>query len=240
VIERSVEASDRIEVKKERKREYGTVGSAIALHVIGHEFKSHYFQKEKRASSSIEERTVDNRKAVCASHTSLKRRRKEMKKRKKDRKRRKEVDAMWEERTSRKAKVQDMRVRKRSAVERKVKPVRKAGLEKGMGLLNKGSKKKRGVGKGRRSAETKERVSKRSMRCKKARRGVKGREKREKEARERKGKLGERGGEKTKVRNRCVDTGNGRSVVRWFRKSGRKVRERARRGKLEGVYRASW
>ena len=28
-----------------RQREYGTVGSAIALHVIGHEFKSHYFQK---------------------------------------------------------------------------------------------------------------------------------------------------------------------------------------------------
>lgn len=160
-----------------------------------------------------------------------------MKKRKKDRKRRKEVDAMWEERTSRKAKVQDMRVRKRSAVERKVKPVRKAALKKGKEL---GRKKKRGVGKGRRSAETKERVSKRSKRCKKARRGVKGIVKREKEARERKGKLGGRGGEKTKVRNRCVDTGNGRSVVRWFRKSGRKVRERARRGKLEGVYRASW
>lgn len=43
------------ESKKERngketgkKREYGTVGSAIALHVIGHEFKSHYFQKEEK------------------------------------------------------------------------------------------------------------------------------------------------------------------------------------------------
>lgn len=170
-----------------------------------------------------------------------------MKKRKKDRKRRKEVDAMWEERTSRKAKVKDMRVRKRSAVEREVKPVRKAAMSFPTGKMRKGaglgSKKKRGEqgqGKGRRSAETKERVSKRSMRCKKARRGVKGIEKREKEARERKGKLGGRGGEKTKVRNRCVDTGNGRSVVRWFRKSGRKVRERARRGKLEGVYRASW
>jgi ribosomal protein S14 len=195
------------------------------LHVIGHEFKSHYFQKEKGASSSIEERTVDNRKAVCASHTSL-RVGKEMKKRKKDRKRRKEVDAMWEERTSRKAKVQDMRVRKRSAVERKVKPVRKVALKKGVER----------VGKGRRSAETKERVSKRT----KGSRGVKGMVKREKEVRERKGKLEGRGGEKTKVRNRCVDTGNGRSVVRWFRKSGRKVRERARRGKLEGVYRASW
>lgn len=55
-----------------KARGYGTVGSAIALHVIGHEFKSHYFQGNKGgASSSIVERTVDNRKAVCASHTSL-------------------------------------------------------------------------------------------------------------------------------------------------------------------------
>lgn len=166
-----------------------------------------------------------------------------MKKRKKDRKRRKEVDAMWEERTSRKAKVQDMRVRKRSAVERKVKPVRKEALKKGKELGRKtkggrgvGSNRER-VGKGRRSAERKERVSKRS---KKGSRGVEVMGKREKEVRVRKGKLEGRGGEKTKVRNRCVDTGNGRSVVRWFRKSGRKVRERARRGKLEGVFRASW
>lgn len=61
------------------EREYGTVGSAIALHVIGHEFESHYFQSvggtKKRASSSIEERTVDNRKVVCASQTSLREKR---------------------------------------------------------------------------------------------------------------------------------------------------------------------
>jgi hypothetical protein len=29
--------------RKRKKGEYGTVGSAIALHVIGHEFESHYF-----------------------------------------------------------------------------------------------------------------------------------------------------------------------------------------------------
>ena len=44
----------------------------------------------------------------------------------------------------------------------------------------------------------------------------------------------------TKVRNRCVETGRGRSVIRWFRRSGRTVRERGRKGRLEGVYRVSW
>jgi ribosomal protein S14 len=53
-------------------------------------------------------------------------------------------------------------------------------------------------------------------------------------------KLGERGGKGSMVRNRCVETGHARSVRRWFRKSGLKVRERARQGKLEGVYRSSW
>jgi ribosomal protein S14 len=47
-------------------------------------------------------------------------------------------------------------------------------------------------------------------------------------------------GKVTKVRNRCVDTGRGRSVIRWFRRSGRQVRERGRKGRLEGVYRVSW
>ena len=47
-------------------------------------------------------------------------------------------------------------------------------------------------------------------------------------------------GTKTVVRNRCVSSGNGRSVRRWFRKSGLVVREMARRGKLEGVFRSSW
>lgn len=44
----------------------------------------------------------------------------------------------------------------------------------------------------------------------------------------------------TKVRNRCVETGRGRSVIRWFRRSGRTVREIGRKGRLEGVYRVSW
>jgi ribosomal protein S14 len=52
--------------------------------------------------------------------------------------------------------------------------------------------------------------------------------------------LDEREGRGTRVRNRCVRTGNGRSVRRWFRRSGRKVRERGRRGKLQGVYKVSW
>lgn len=69
------------------------------------------------------------------------------------------------------------------------------------------------------------------------REGVKGRRRGKRERKEKEGRLG---GKKTEVRNRCVDTGNGRSVLRWFRKSGRQVRERARKGKLEGVYRASW
>jgi ribosomal protein S14 len=47
-------------------------------------------------------------------------------------------------------------------------------------------------------------------------------------------------GSPTVVRNRCVVSGNGRSVRRWFRKSGRQVRELARGGKLEGVHRISW
>ena len=44
----------------------------------------------------------------------------------------------------------------------------------------------------------------------------------------------------TRVRNRCVDTGNPRFVVRWFRRSGLQVRERALAGKLPGVYKISW
>jgi small subunit ribosomal protein S14 len=53
-------------------------------------------------------------------------------------------------------------------------------------------------------------------------------------------RLEQRDGRGTRVRNRCVVTGNGRSVRRWFRRSGRKVRERGRRGKLQGVFKASW
>lgn len=45
---------------------------------------------------------------------------------------------------------------------------------------------------------------------------------------------------RTRVRNRCVDTGNPRFVIRWFRRSGRRVRERALLGELPGVYKISW
>ncbi len=45
---------------------------------------------------------------------------------------------------------------------------------------------------------------------------------------------------RTRVRNRCVDTGNPRFVIRWFRRSGLQVRERALAGKLPGVYKISW
>ena len=150
-----------------------------------------------------------------------------MKKIKKDRARRKEVDARWEERSRRKGKGIDKRVRKRSSVEERV---RKAQGGRG-GLERKGE-----AGKGRGDRKKRKRVTKRSEGRRKGLEVSKG----EKERRRRKEKQSERGGEKTKVRNRCVDTGNGRSVLRWFRKSGRQVRERARQGKLEGVYRVSW
>ncbi len=44
----------------------------------------------------------------------------------------------------------------------------------------------------------------------------------------------------TRVRSRCVDTGNPRSVIRWFRRSGLRVREIALVGNLPGVYKVSW
>ena len=51
---------------------------------------------------------------------------------------------------------------------------------------------------------------------------------------------GKRNQSRTRVRNRCVDTGNPRFVVRWFRRSGLRVRERALSGNLPGVYKISW
>jgi small subunit ribosomal protein S14 len=51
---------------------------------------------------------------------------------------------------------------------------------------------------------------------------------------------GDRNKSRTRVRNRCVDTGNPRFVVRWFRRSGLRVRERALVGNLPGVYKVSW
>lgn len=53
-------------------------------------------------------------------------------------------------------------------------------------------------------------------------------------------KEGERDKSRTRIRNRCVETGNPRFVIRWFRRSGRRVRERALNGELPGVYKISW
>ena len=65
-------------------------------------------------------------------------------------------------------------------------------------------------------------------------------EKREKAENQLNLKEGERDRSRTRVRNRCVESGNPRSVVRWFRRSGLQVRERALIGKLPGVYKISW
>jgi ribosomal protein S14 len=51
---------------------------------------------------------------------------------------------------------------------------------------------------------------------------------------------GQRDRSVTRIRNRCVETGNARSVIRWFRRSGLRVRERALGGHLPGVYKVSW
>lgn len=53
-------------------------------------------------------------------------------------------------------------------------------------------------------------------------------------------KDGERDQSRTRVRNRCVETGNPRFMIRWFRRSGLRVRERALKGELPGVYKISW
>ena len=63
---------------------------------------------------------------------------------------------------------------------------------------------------------------------------------REKAKKEMELKPGERDKSRTRIRNRCVETGNPRFVIRWFRRSGRRVRERALNGELPGVYKISW
>jgi small subunit ribosomal protein S14 len=68
----------------------------------------------------------------------------------------------------------------------------------------------------------------------------KSREERKQASERRRLKEGERNQSRTRIRNRCVETGNPRFVIRWFRRSGLRVRERARRGKLPGVYKISW
>lgn len=152
------------------------------------------------------------------------------KKRRKDRRRRKKGDSRWEERTRRKSKGDDRRRRK---LENRRMLSRKKSTVAGNGYEEQGASQQRVTGskdllaRGTKS-EGKTRVSRQAMKeAKKVRRG-------------RKERLGSMEGTKTKVRNRCVDTGNGRSMIRWFRKSGRQVRERGRRGKLEGVFRVSW
>lgn len=50
----------------------------------------------------------------------------------------------------------------------------------------------------------------------------------------------ERRGSRTRIQNRCVETGYSRSVQRWFRRSGRRRREKARRGELPSVTSRSW
>lgn len=55
-----------------------------------------------------------------------------------------------------------------------------------------------------------------------------------------KGIEGERRGNTTRIQNRCVETGYSRSVQRWFRRSGRRRREKARRGELSAVTSRSW
>ena len=162
-----------------------------------------------------------------------------MKHRKKDRKRREKADRRWEERVNRKKEGRDER--KRKLTERRkgsvvvVEEKRKA-VKQGKPLPR--SQKQEALALKRQPGVVKKVVYKRS-RSKKARRRGK-REESYKESRVQRKKLGEREGKTTQVRNRCVETGYGRSVMRWFRKSGRQVREEGRRGKLEGVYRASW
>jgi small subunit ribosomal protein S14 len=53
-------------------------------------------------------------------------------------------------------------------------------------------------------------------------------------------RLGRREGRQSYVRNRCVETGNGRSVIRRFRLSGLRLRENGLKGELPGVYKISW
>lgn len=154
---------------------------------------------------------------------------------------RKKVDARWEARRVRKSKVEDKRSMRLSALMAEVAAGRNYG--KTQGKSGKGaSETKPGLKKGRSSAVgpakpvTSVNVAKASL----ARLSRKAMKQAKKKERGRKAELGSMEGKKTLVRNRCVDTGHGRSVIRWFRKSGRKVRERGRRGKLEGVFRVSW
>lgn len=145
------------------------------------------------------------------------RKKREMKrKRKKDRRKRQKSERRWESRIGRKGSGSDSRWRKRKELlERRVRSGQ--GEESGRNLS------------GREKGNRKE-CNRTLNRLK----GVKGKQRGERK------RLDGREGTRIQVRNRCVETGNGRSVRRWFRRSGRKVRERGRQGKLEGVFRVSW
>lgn len=161
-----------------------------------------------------------------------------MKRRAKDRKRREKADRIWGVRTRRKSSRRDRRIVNESARSRRVR------WEPGSKKRSKGSL--RDLARGKKKGQE---VSQRGARSERVggteRRGRMGkrreeRRKEKEEGREVSRRRKKREGKATKVRNRCVETGHGRSVIRWFRKSGRKVRERARQGKLEGVYIVSW
>jgi small subunit ribosomal protein S14 len=47
-------------------------------------------------------------------------------------------------------------------------------------------------------------------------------------------------GSKTRIKNRCVFTGRGRSVIRYFRMSRLQVRDLYMKGVLHGVRKSSW
>jgi ribosomal protein S14 len=157
-----------------------------------------------------------------------------MKRRWKDRKVRERVDRIWEVRTSRKARKKDRRRVKESDV-----GSRRGGVIPSVGLGRPYQTK--GLPSGGMASVglpiAPKGVTAPGERLEGRRREM-GEEK--KRWRERGKRVGEIDGEVSKVRNRCVETGHGRSMIRWFRKSGRKVRERARRGKVEGVYGVSW
>ena len=113
-------------------------------------------------------------------------------------------------------------------------------------VISRGRKKRRmqrkGKGKRKKERKKRERVEKnwKERRERKSQRKDERKERKEKEKEERKEKLEKREGKRTRVRNRCVETGYGRSVIRWFRMTGLKVREKGLKGELPGRYKGAW
>lgn len=131
----------------------------------------------------------------------------------KDRKRRGEAEATWQRRQKIKSVSKDGRRIRREERNRFI--VRRA-RNKEKGKVKKGAVKKRFEG---------------TVREGKARGGSRI---------QRKARGSERRGSRTRVQNRCVETGYSRSVQRWFRRSVRRRREKARRGELPSVTSRSW